>query len=304
LGIILGVSAKHHQDKLTLFADESVAPIEAWLEQLIAESSGKAGKGIVPIADEPQLAAEAYSTDRLFVYLRVSGEKDALIDALRAAQHSVVVLQLADPNDLAAQFYLWEFAVAIACSVLGVNAFDQPDVQDSKDRTKQKLAVYAKTGHLDEPDPIWESVDLRIYGQAFEGLEDCQSITEVIAGFTNLAEEGDYVAINAYLPRNEETAARLTDLRQRILDQTGRATTLGFGPRFLHSTGQLHKGGADNGLFLQITQEDGADLVIPGMDFTFSVLARAQAQGDLEALQSRGRRVIRIHLLAEDALTF
>jgi transaldolase / glucose-6-phosphate isomerase len=304
LGIILGVSAEHHQDKLTLLAEESVAPIEAWLEQLIAESSGKAGKGIVPIADEPQLDAEDYSRDRVFVYLRVLGEKDVLIDALRAAQHNVVVLQLADLYDLAAQFYLWEFAVAIACSVLGVNAFDQPDVQDSKDRTKQKLAVYAKKGHLDEPDPIWESNGTRVYGQAFEGLEDCQSITEVITGFTTLTGEGDYVAINAYLPRNEETTARLTDLRQRILDQTGCATTLGFGPRFLHSTGQLHKGGADNGLFLQITQEDGADLVIPGMDLTFSVLARAQAQGDLEALQSRGRRVIRIHLLAEDALTF
>ena len=304
LGIILGVSAEHHRDKLTLFADESVTPIGAWLEQLIAESSGKNGKGIVPIADEPQLKAEKYSRDRVFVYLRVSGEKDDLIDALRAAQHSVVVLQLFDTYDLAAHFYLWEFAVAIACSVLGVNAFNQPDVQDSKDRTKQKLAVYAETGHLDEPDLIWENDGIRVYGQVFEGLEDCQSITEVIAGFTNLAGEGDYIAINAYLPRNEEATARLTDLRQRILDQTGRATTLGFGPRFLHSTGQLHKGGADSGLFLQITQEAGADLVIPGMNLTFGVLAQAQAQGDLEALQSRGRRVIRIHLSAEDALRF
>ena len=304
LGIILGVSAEHHQDKLTLLTDETVAPIGAWLEQLIAESSGKAGKGIVPIADEPQLDAEAYSSDRVFVYLRVSGEKDAFIDALRTAHHSVVVLQLAELYDLAAQFYLWEFAVAIACSVLGVNAFDQPDVQDSKDRTKQKLALYAETGHLEEPDPIWEGEGTCVYGQAFEGLEDCQLISEVIAGFAALAGEGDYIAINAYLPRNEETTAWLTDLRQRILDQTGRATTLGFGPRFLHSTGQLHKGGADNGLFLQITQDDQADLVIPEMDLTFGVLARAQAQGDLEALQSRGRRVICIHLSADDDLTF
>jgi transaldolase / glucose-6-phosphate isomerase len=304
LGIILGVSAEHHQDKLTLLADKSIAPIGAWLEQLIAESSGKAGKGIVPIADEPQLDAAAYSTDRVFVYLRVEGEKDAFIEELRAAHHSVAVLQLADMYDLAAQFYLWEFAVAIACSVLGVNAFDQPDVQDSKDRTKRKLALYAETGDLEEPDPVWERGGIRVYGQAIEGLDDCQSITEVIAGFITLAGEGDYVAINAYLPRNEETTARLTTLRQRILDQTGCATTLGFGPRFLHSTGQLHKGGADNGLFLQITQEIGADLVIPGTDFTFGVLARAQAQGDLEALQSRGRRAIRIHLSAEDVLTF
>ncbi|MBW6465174.1 MAG: bifunctional transaldolase/phosoglucose isomerase [Brevefilum sp.] len=304
LGIILGVSAKHHQDKLTLVADESVAPIEAWLEQLIAESSGKMGKGIVPIADEPQLDAEAYSPDRVFVYLRVSGEKDALIDALRKAQHNVVVLQLADLYDLAAQFYLWEFAVAIACSVLGVNAFDQPDVQDSKDRTKQKLAQFAETGQLAEPDAIWERDGIRVFGQDFEALEDCASISEVIAGFTALAGEGDYIAINAYVPRNEDTIARLTDLRQRILEQTGRATTLGFGPRFLHSTGQLHKGGADNGLFLQITQDHEADLIIPKMDVTFGVLARAQAQGDLEALQSRGRRVIRIHLPTQDPLAF
>jgi transaldolase / glucose-6-phosphate isomerase len=304
LGIILGVSATHQRDKLTVITDQAVAPIGAWLEQLVAESSGKTGKGIVPIADEPLLDAEAYSLDRLFVYVRTSGEQDAFIDTLRAARQSVVVLQLADLYDLAAQFYLWEFAVAIACSVLGVNAFDQPDVQDSKNRTNQKLTQYAETGYLTEPDPVWEGEGTRVYGEAFEGLEECQSITEVIAGFTTLAEKGDYIAINAYLPRNEETTARLTDLRQRILDQTGRATTLGFGPRFLHSTGQLHKGGANNGLFLQITQDDQADLVVPEMDLTFGILARAQAQGDLEALQSRGRRVIRIHLSAEDDLSF
>jgi transaldolase/glucose-6-phosphate isomerase len=304
LGTIIGVNETYHRDKLTLLADQAVAPVSAWLEQLIAESSGKIGRGIVPIADEPLMEASAYHSDRLFVYLRHSGELDAFVNSLKTVDQPVLVLNLDDVYNLAAQFYGWEFAIAIACSVLGVNAFDQPDVQDSKDRTKYKLALYLENGRLEEPEVLWESTDAKLYGDRFEGLEDCATLTDVIEAFTDLANDGDYVAINAYLPRNDRTQKQLTDLRKRIVEKTGLATTLGFGPRFLHSTGQLHKGGANNGLFLQITQDDAADLHIPGKSYTFGVLARAQALGDLEALLARERRVLRIHLRADDPLTF
>ena len=304
LGIIMGVGAQQGNNKLTLLADQDISPIGAWMEQLVAESSGKEGRGILPVDDEPLLEASSYAQDRLFVYLRISGEHDAFIEALEAVGHAVIVLQLEDRYDLAAQFYCWEFATAVACSLLGVNAFDQPDVQDSKNRTQQKLAFYEEQGYLDEPEVIWERSGTKIYGQSFDGLDACETLQDVIDAFTMLADDGDYIAINAYLARNEHTQTRLTTLRNRILARTGRATTLGFGPRFLHSTGQLHKGGANNGLFLQITQDDENDLEIPNGGFTFGTLARAQALGDLEALMGRDRRVIRIHLEAEDPLAF
>jgi transaldolase/glucose-6-phosphate isomerase len=245
-----------------------------------------------------------YSQDRTFVYIRISGDLDTFVDGLEDAGHPVVVLKLDNLYDLSAQFYSWEFATAIACSLLGVNAFDQPDVQDSKDRTKEKLAYFLEHDRLQEPDPIWKRSQVRVYGQGVNGIDSCESISEVIDTFTALAGDGDYIAINAYLPRNENTQAQLTDLRRRVLEATGRPTTLGFGPRFLHSTGQLHKGGPNNGLFIQITQDDAQDIEIPGQPFSFGVLARAQALGDLEALMAKDRRVIRIHLGAKDPLTF
>ena len=302
LGIIMGMSARNQADKLTLLADESVAPIGAWLEQLIAESSGKMGTGIVPVADEPLVEPNTYSRDRLFVYVRIDGKLDAFVAELMAAEHKVIILDLDDLYDLAAQFYCWEFAVAIACSVLGVNAFDQPDVQDSKDRTKEKLNLYQERGRLEAPEVVWEKSGVKVFGQAFDGLEGCDTAADVIEAFTRLAVYGDYVAINAYLPRNEVTQGWLTDLRRWILKRTGNAITLGFGPRFLHSTGQLHKGGPNHGLFLQITQDDAEDIEIPGQGFSFGVLAQAQAQGDLEALLSREQRAIRIHLRAGESL--
>jgi len=304
LGIIIGEGAKNGQDKLTLLADKAVAPISPWLEQLIAESSGKEGKGIVPIADEPFLDANTYGNDRLFVYIRLTGEKDSAIEQLRDAGKNLLVLELDDAYDLAGQFYLWEFAVAIACSIIGVNAFDQPDVQDSKDRTKEKINLYHEKGSLEDPEVIWQKNEVRVYGYAFPGLKESKILSDVIESFAATAKEGDYVAINAYLPRNVSTEKKLTALRKRILEQVGCATTLGFGPRFLHSTGQLHKGGANHGLFIQITQEDKKDLEIPETDFSFGVLARAQAQGDLEALLARNKQAIRIHLSSEDSLDF
>lgn len=304
LGIIIGAHATHGKDKLTLITDEETAPIGAWLEQLVAESSGKDGKGIVPVADEPLVDVNRYGKDRLFVYVRLTGQHDEMVEALRKVKQPLLILEMADIYDLSAQFYLWEFAVAIACSYLGVNAFDQPDVQDSKDRTKAKLEYYEKNGHLPDGDPLWEKDDTYVYGDISFDLSECKTIADVIEKFSSRSKDGGYVAINAYLPRNAKNERKLSELRKRILEKTSRATTLGFGPRFLHSTGQLHKGGAENGLFIQITQDDEQDLAIPGMNFTFGTLAKAQAQGDLEALQVRKKPAIRIHLSANDDLNF
>jgi len=304
LGIILGEAALAGKDKLTFLTDDAVAPLGAWLEQLVAESSGKLGKGIVPVADEPLAATDSYSHDRIFAYLRATGERDEFAEALVKAGQPVVTLDIPTLYDLAGEFYRWEFAIATASSVIGVNAFDQPDVQDNKDRTKKLIKAYQEEGHLVEPDILWEKDGVEVAGVPFDGLEKCGSVAEVIKSFTKLAKDGDYIAINAYLPRNKSVETKLTGLRERILKDTGKATTLGFGPRFLHSTGQLHKGGANNGLFLQITQADAEDLAIPEADFGFSVLARAQALGDLDALMSRDRRVIRINLPAGEKLDF
>ncbi|MDY6872541.1 MAG: bifunctional transaldolase/phosoglucose isomerase [Chloroflexota bacterium] len=304
LGIILGVAAQKGQDKLTFITDESVAPLGVWLEQLVAESSGKKGKGIVPVADEPLIDPAEYGDDRIFVYLRMNGEYDEFLAGVLQAGHPALTLQVPYLYDLAGEFFRWEFAIAIACSILGVNAFDQPDVQDNKDRTKRKIKDYLKSGTMAEQEPIWDVGDVSVFGADFDELAGCESVRDVVDAFIAQAKDGDYIAINAYLPRNETVEQKLTALRERILKATGNATTLGFGPRFLHSTGQLHKGGANNGLFLQITQEDEKDLAIPRMGYSFSVLARAQAQGDLEALLARDRRAIRIHLPAGDELLF
>ncbi len=302
LGIMLGLAGAKGQDKLTIIADPTLEPMSAWLEQLLAESSGKDGHGIVPVAEEPMVDVHIYQKDRLFAYLRDSGGLDSFVDDLRSAGHPVVILNIEVLYDLGSQFYLWEIAVALACSILGVNAFDQPNVQDSKDRTKNKISHFIEKGHLEEYRPIWEKDHHQVFGHAFDGIEDCATLSEVLGRFTSLSEPGDYIAINAYLPRNDETVTSLSILRKHILETTKRATTLGFGPRFLHSTGQLHKGGANNGLFIQITQDDSTDIDIPGQGFSFGVLARAQAQGDLDALLAKDRRAIRFHLKADDTL--
>ena len=304
LGIILGLAALNGRDKLTLVADDALKPLGAWLEQLIAESSGKEGRGIVSVDDEPLMDPDSYGDDRIFAYLHRDGQRDDFIHKLREAGQPVLPLDIPDVYTLGAEFYRWEFAVAVACSVLSVNAFDQPNVQDSKDRTKKKLETFLAQGELIEPDVVWEKDGNRVFGVEFDGLDACQSLQEVVDKFIALSNEDDFIAINAYVPRNAETLAQLTELRATILKETGCATTLGFGPRFLHSTGQLNKGGANNGLFLQITQDDTKDLDIPGQEYTFGILARAQAQGDLEALLAKGRCAIRVHLKAGQPLTF
>ncbi len=285
LGALMAQAALEGRDKLTIVADPGLESIGSWLEQLIAESTGKQGRGVVPVDLEPLGKPSEYGDDRVFAHLRKGGERDSALELLQSAGQPVVVFDLSDPCDLAAEFYRWEFATGVACAVLGVNAFDQPDVQDAKDRTKAKIAEYKATGAVSPG--------------TFTSVEDAPAALEA---FLASAKAGDYIAINAYLRRNPAMEAALTELRLKLRAKTGCATTVGFGPRFLHSTGQLHKGGADNGLFLQITADSAADIDIPGQGMTFGTLERAQALGDFEALAARSRRILRIHLQKGAAL--
>jgi transaldolase/glucose-6-phosphate isomerase len=302
LGAVLGQAAVTGRDKLTFLADESVAPLGAWLEQLIDESSGKQGKGIIVIDGEPVTIPENYGDDRLFVYLRHEGSLDSSIEKIKLAGHPVLVFDITDVYDLGAEFYRWEVATAFACSILGINAFDQPDVQDSKTRTINKINAYNQYGKLDEGEPIWKKQGF----QAFSTISLTGSgLKESFDAFLELAGTGsgrNYFAINAYLPRNAANTTILTKLRQALRQRTKCATTLGFGPRYLHSTGQLHKGGPDSGLFLQISADPATDMEIPGQKMSFGVLERGQALGDYEALAARGRRILRLHLNSPDLL--
>jgi transaldolase/glucose-6-phosphate isomerase len=281
LGAILGESALQGRDKLTILSDPLLAPFGSWIEQIIAESSGKQGRGIIPVDGEPLADPAAYGADRIFVYLKHSGELEEAGRALRQAGFPVLEFSIPDPYDLAAEFYRWEMATAVACTILGVNAFDQPDVQEAKERTRAGIADYLRQGRLPERDLV-------------KAAEAAPALEALLAQ----ARPGDYFAINAYLPRTPEAIAVLTHLRQVLRARTACATTLGFGPRFQHSTGQLHKGGPNTGLFIQFVYDAAQDVEIPTQGLTFGVLQRAQALGDYEALRAAGRRVVRVHLSA------
>jgi len=298
LGAVLGEAAVEGRDKLTILADQQVASFGAWLDQLVDESSGKQGKGIIVVDGEP--VSEKYAGDRLFVYLRHTGSLDAQVEALRQAGHPALVFDFNEMYDLGAEFYRWEVATAFACAILGVNAYDQPDVQDNKNRTVSKIKAYLETGWMEEGQPIWEDARMRAFSTMQPGGK---SLDQSLQAFLKAAKAGkNYIAINAYLPRNPANNATLTELRKAMGAQTGCATTVGFGPRFLHSTGQLHKGGPDSGLFLQITADPEHDLKIPAQGMSFSVLERCQALGDYEALAARGRTILRLHLKSQDLL--
>jgi hypothetical protein len=293
-----------------LIVDPELASFGSWLEQLVAESSGKEGKGIVPVDGEPLAAPGLYGPDRLFVRMRRSGGSqiealDRAVGELLRAGHPVLTFDMDDPYDLGAEFYRWEMAVALACSALGVNAFDQPDVQDAKQRTQAKIDSYYEQGSLNEGQPLWEGEGVKIYGAALPvGLKRRQRVglRDILAAFLAQGREGEYVALNAYLARSEVSTNLLERIRVAIRDRTRLATTVGFGPRFLHSTGQLHKGGPNTGLFLEITAEPVEDVEIPGERLSFGTLEHAQALGDLEALLARGRRALRVHLKQPEGL--
>jgi transaldolase/glucose-6-phosphate isomerase len=234
-----------------------------------------------------------YGKDRLFVYLKQTGELDQAMDSLRKAGHPVLEFTIPDLYEVAAEMYRWEVGTAIACAVIGVNAFDQPNVESSKKITKAKIADYQKTGMLNEGKPAWQGDYYQLFSPAPIGDNN---LPDILNAFLAQAQPGGYVAINAYLPRNEDMIKVLQQMRVAIRAKTGNAVTAGFGPRFQHSTGQFHKGGPDDGLFIVITSDSAADFEIPTEGLTFGTLIRAQALGDYEALVEAGRKVLRVHL--------
>ncbi|HEX6270073.1 MAG TPA: bifunctional transaldolase/phosoglucose isomerase [Anaerolineales bacterium] len=298
LGAVIGQSALESRDKLTILADTPLSAFAGWIEQIIAESSGKDGKGILPVPLEPLGKPEDYEDDRLFVYLRQSGELDENMKALREAGHPILEFMIPDVYDIGAEIYRWEVATAVACAVLGVNAFDQPNVETSKKITKAKIAEYQASGTLSEGDPVWRENGISLFSSSGVRGEKLETIVD---DFLKGAQLGGYIALNAYLPRTAQMIDALQTMRAAIRAKTGNAVTAGFGPRFQHSTGQFHKGGPENALFIQITAEPAVDMEIPTQGLTFGTLIRAQALGDYEALIEAGRKVLRVHLKsAED----
>lgn len=281
LGARLGAFARDGRDKMTLVTSPSLRGFGLWVEQLIAESTGKEGKGIIPVAGEPLLSPENYGNDRLFVYLRLKDDNnsatDTAVNAIKDSGQPVLALEMNDKFDLGAEFFRWEFATAVAGALLGVHPFNQPDVQRAKEATERLLREYTQSRNL-------------------PGIESTGQLSDLLANTT----PGKYFAIMAYLHETPTTDEIFTALRHQVVERYHIATTLGYGPRFLHSTGQLHKGGPDSGLFLQITTAHENDPPVPGEPYTFGIVADAQALGDLQALQVTGRRVVTLRVQPED----
>jgi glucose-6-phosphate isomerase/transaldolase/glucose-6-phosphate isomerase len=277
LGAVMGVLAQQGRDKLTLVTSPSIGSFGLWVEQLIAESTGKEGLGIIPVAGEPLTSPNHYGGDRLFVYLRLDGdnndESDRAVQAIQESGQPLVRLNLMDKYDVGAEFFRWEMATAVAGSILGINPFDQPNVQAAKDMTDSVLGQFERSGELPP-------------------MEASSSLGDLLSQ----AGPGDYLVIMAYIRQTPQVDQALDDLRRKVTARHGIATTMGYGPRFLHSTGQLHKGGPGSGLFLQLTGEHAHDLTIPGAPYTFGVLADGQAVGDLRALLASLRRAVRVNL--------
>jgi transaldolase/glucose-6-phosphate isomerase len=293
LGAVLGEAALGGRDKLTILSDAPLSAFAGWIEQIIAESSGKSGKGILPVPLEPMGDVKVYGDNRVFVYLRQTGEHDGVVAALKQAGHPILQFSILDLYDIGAEMFRWEVATVIACSILGVNAFDQPNVESSKKITKARIADFQAKGKLEEGQPASQQDGVAVYSPTpVTGT----SLKSILDEFLKQAKPGGYVAINAYLPRSGEMIEALQKMRVAIRAKTRNAVTAGFGPRFQHSTGQFHKGGPKNALFLVITAEPEEDMDIPTEGLTFGTLIRAQALGDYEALIEAGRKVLRVHL--------
>lgn len=300
LGAAIGELAVRGMDKLTFLVPPSISTLGMWLEQLLAESTGKEGKGILPIALEPHADPSSYSDDRVFIHYVLEDSPDkalqAYADKLMKAGHPVIDIRMDDKFDLAQEFLRWEIATATAGAIIGINAFNQPNVQESKDNTKRLLKQVEDEGKLDEGKPIVTTKSLEYFAST-----DAADESSLMAEFLSQAKSGDYVALLAYLTEEPELDKALEMLRTFLRDQLKVASTLGYGPRYLHSTGQFHKGGPNNGLFILLTAADQTDAPIPGKPYSFGTLKKAQALGDLEALRKHDRRVIRVHL-GKDAL--
>ena len=292
LGALIGEAALAGRDKLTILTSDRLAAFGDWAEQLVAESTGKAGMGIVPIVGEPAADPSEYGDDRCFVYLRFADESDPAMSALADEE-----LVLDDALDVGAEFVRWEVATAAAGIVLGIDPFDQPNVQESKDATKELLEAYRSRGSLPQPAPMVSDAGVSVSADPGPLGDTPVTVDGAVRQLLDLLQPGrDYFAILAYLPPDPAVEERLQRIRNRVRQTHGVATTVGFGPRFLHSTGQLHKGGPDSGVFLQLTADPAKDLPIPGWEESFGILIAAQALGDLTSLQRRGRRAMRLHL--------
>ena len=307
LGTILGVAAQEFgRDKVTIVASPGIVDLGAWLEQLLAESTGKDGKGLIPIDREALGKPEVYGRDRLFAYLRLASApdatQDASVDALERAGHPVVRIVVDDPYDLGEEFFRWQFATAVAGSILGVHPFDQPDVEVSKIATRKLTDEYEKSGVLRHDTPVFTATGIELYTNesnatvVMKPANGTPTLAGVLEAHLNRLNEGDYFAILAYLEMNEAFEQVLQQIRQGVRDIKRVATCLEFGPRFLHSTGQAYKGGPNTGVFLQITCDDAVDLPVPGKKYSFGVVKAAQARGDFEVLMERDRRALRAHL--------
>jgi transaldolase/glucose-6-phosphate isomerase len=307
LGAILGVAHAQHRDKITIVASAGIYDLGAWLEQLLAESTGKNGKGLIPVDRELPTNPDTYGDDRLFVYVKLKSDPDGpqeiAIDALERAGQPVVRILLNDVYDLGQEFFRWEIATAVAGSIIGINPFDQPDVEASKIATKRLTEEYERSGSLPAETPFFEAEGIKLFAdesntKALTAIPD-RSLTRYLKVHLDRLQPGDYFAMLAYVEMNEAHERALQAARHLVRDTKRVATCLGFGPRFLHSTGQAYKGGPNTGVFLQITCDDASDLPVPGQKYTFGVVKAAQARGDFEVLAERGRRALRVHLGAD-----
>lgn len=306
LGVVLGAAHNLGRDKVTIITSPGISDLGAWLEQLLAESTGKDGKGIIPVDREQVGEPEVYGKDRLFVYLRLETAPDAAQDtkvtALENSGQPVVRISLGDTYDLGQEFFRWEIATAVAGSIIGINPFNQPDVEASKIATRNLTSEYEKTGALPAEKPLIDRDGIKLFTDTknAEALAKAAGNDQSLVGFLrahlNRVQTGDYIALLAYLQMNGANEDKLQAIRHMLRDSKRVATCLGFGPRFLHSTGQAYKGGPDSGVFLQITCDDAVDLPIPGQRYTFGIVKAAQARGDFQVLAERNRRALRVHL--------
>lgn len=306
LGAILGICHKEGRDKLTIFAVPEIHDLGAWLEQLIAESTGKKGVSIIPVDREAMQMADAYGNDRLFVHFTLKGseiDEDTLADLkdIEVSGHPIITIELENIYAIGKEFFRWEFATAVAGSIMGINPFNQPDVEAAKIEARKITDEYERSGSLPDEKPFFEENGISLfssddYAKELSDVIDEKTLANYLQAHLWNLEENDYFAILAYIEMNVENEQLLQELRAQVLIEYGVATCLGFGPRFLHSTGQGYKGGANNGVFLQITSEDENDLPVPDQKYTFGVVKAAQARGDFQVLLERDRRALRVHI--------
>ncbi|MEO6335063.1 MAG: transaldolase, partial [Pyrinomonadaceae bacterium] len=307
LGLLLAACHAQGRDKLTIFTTRELHDVGAWLEQLIAESTGKNGVAIIPVDREPMIDHENYYGDRIFVYLDLKGsttDEDVYqrLEEIERGGHPMIRIELETFYHLSQEFFRWEFATAVAGSVMGINPFNQPDVESAKIEARKITDEYERTGSLPDEAPFFEEAGIALFSNNpnIAALDEIVGDTRSLAGYVkaHLARIGakDYFALLAYIEMRPENERLLQSIRERVLDKTLAATCLGFGPRFLHSTGQAYKGGANNGVFLQITSDDEVDLGVPGQKYSFGVVKAAQARGDFQVLLDRERRALRVHL--------